>query len=673
MSFRRLLYLIFLIALASPAAAQLDQLMPVPKVVKPGQGKFRVNASFKASIREKVPTRVDAAMRRILQRLDGRTALNLPDDPDKISFPVLGLNVAVNRQGESKLHEDESYVLAVTPARIMIDAETDLGAMHGMETLLQLLSTDAEGFYFPVCRIEDAPRFPWRGLLIDVCRHWQPVDVIKRNLDAMAAMKMNVFHWHLSEDQGFRIESKIFPQLHERGSNGDYFTQEQVKDVIAYADARGIRVVPEFDIPGHATAWFVGHPELASAPGPYSIEKKFGVFEPAMNPASEVTYKFLERFIDEMCALFPDAYFHIGGDENEGKAWDKNPEVQQLKKDKNLADNHAVQAYFNQRLLEMLTENGKRMVGWDEILQPQMPKDIVIQSWRGKEALIKAASEGYDVMLSNGYYIDLCQSAAFHYSHDPLPADAKLDPKAQAHVLGGEATMWAELVTPETIDSRIWPRTCAIAERLWSPSEVRDEADMYRRLPLVSARLEEVGATHLRNPDMLMRRALGLQDINALKTLCGVIAPLQGYKRHGQGFSFSTDSPFTRLADMAVPDPEQARAIKASIQAHVQKPDALQALVLRNWFRSYIDNHKMLQSQSENAPAIKPILPMSQQLADLSVVANSLLDMIDKGEADATRREQYRLTIEKVRTPVQECELQIVDAVMLLWKKVYEK
>lgn len=673
MPVRRLLYLIFLIVLASPAAAQLDHLMPVPKAVKPGQGKFRLGPSFKASIREKVPTRVDAAMRRILQRLDGRTTLNLPDDPDKISFPVMGLNVAVNRRGDLKLHEDESYVLAVTPARIMIDAETDLGAMHGMETLLQLLSTDAEGFYFPVCRIEDAPRFPWRGLLIDVCRHWQPVDVIKRNLDAMAAMKMNVFHWHLSEDQGFRIESKRFPQLHERGSNGDYFTQDQVRDIIAYADARGIRVVPEFDIPGHATAWFVGHPELASAPGPYTIEKKFGVFEPAMNPASETTYKFLQQFIDEMCALFPDAYFHIGGDENEGKAWDKNPEVQQLKKDKNLADNHAVQAYFNQRLLEMLTENGKRMVGWDEILQPQMPKDIVIQSWRGKEALIKAASDGYDVMLSSGYYIDLCQSAAFHYRHDPLPADAKLDPKAQSHVLGGEATMWAELVTPETIDSRIWPRTCAIAERLWSPAEVRDSADMYRRLRLTSLRLEEVGAMHLRNPEVLMRRAAGLQDPAALKTLCGVIAPVQGYKRHHQGFAFSTDSPFTRLADMAVPDPDQARAIAASIHAHVQKQDALQALVLRNWFRSYMDNHKMLESQAEQAPALKPILPMSQQLHDLSVVANSLLDMIDKGDADATRREQYRLTIERVRKPVEECELQIVDAVMALWKKVYEK
>lgn len=658
---------------ATVGKGQLDQLLPVPKSVDEGKGKFRVTAGFVASIREKGPTRADGGVRRFLERLDGRTGLNLPDFADKVRFPVNGLNVVVSREGRLQVHEDESYVLMVTPTRLMLEAETDIGALRGLETALQLLSVDAEGFYFPACRIADAPRFPWRGLLLDVCRHWQPVEVVKRNLDGMAAMKLNVLHWHLSEDQGFRIESKVYPQLHEMGSNGDYYTQAQVREVLAYADARGIRVVPEFDLPGHTTAWFVGHPELASAPGPYVIEKKFGVFEPAMNPANEGTYRFLSAFLAEMAALFPDAYLHIGGDENEGKQWNHNAEVNQLKRDAQLADNAAVQAYFNRRLLEVLRENGKRMVGWDEVLQPDMPTDMVIQSWRGKEALVQAAQGGYDVVLSNGYYIDLCQPAHYHYAQDPLPIGSPLDSKARAHVLGGEATMWGELVSPETIDSRIWPRTCAIAERLWSPGTVQDVDDLYRRLPKASRDLEELGLMHLRYAEGLMRRAVRGDNTVPLRTLCTAVAPVQGYARHHQGVAYTTETPLTRLPDMAVPDPMLPRAFSQAVNAHLHSPDPLQVLVVRNWLEVFKGNHKELALQAETAPALRPMLPLSQQLQDLSVVGLGLLDMLDKGEADPSRKEAYRLVIEKSRMPVQECELQIVDAVAALWEKVYGK
>lgn len=662
-----------LILTLSFCQAQLDQLMPVPQSIKEGKGKFRLKEKFEVSIREKEPTRVDEGAKRFLQRLDGRTALNISDYPTKIKFPVDGLNIIVNRLGKVRLHESEAYTLQITPSRLMLEAETDIGALRGLETVLQLLSVDEDGFYFPACKIEDAPRFPWRGLLIDVCRHWQPVEVIHRNLDAMAAMKMNVFHWHLSEDQGFRIESKKFPQLHLLGSNGDFFTQEQVKEIIAYADARGIRVVPEFDIPGHATAWFVGHPELASAPGPYTIEKKFGVFEPAMNPASEVTYKFLETFLAEMAALFPDEYFHIGGDENEGKQWDKNPEVAQLKKDKGFKENHEVQAYFNQRLLDILTENGKRMVGWDEILQPSIPTNIVIQSWRGKEALKKAAESGYDVMLSAGYYIDLCQSTAYHYTNDPLPADLNLDKKAQAHVLGGEATMWAELVSPETIDSRIWPRTCAIAERLWSPVTVQDVPDMYRRIPKISCELEELGLMHLRYADVLIRRMVRSENTLPVQTLRSVIGPLQGYKRHGQGIPYTTETPMTRLPDIAIPDPELPRQFAAAVDAHIAKTDVMQALVIKNWLELFKNNHRTIEQLAKTAPALRPALPISLQLQELSVVGIGLLEMMDKGAPDPDRKESYKKTIEKARTPVQECEILIVDSIQKLFDKVYGK
>jgi hexosaminidase len=233
-----------------------------------------------------------------------------------------------------------------------------------------------------------------------------------------------------------------------------------------------------------------------------------------------------------MAALFPDEYLHIGGDENEGKQWDRNPAIQAYMKQKGIKDNHALQAYFNTRLLKILQKHGKKMIGWDEILQPGLPNDVVIHSWRGTAALAEAAKKGYDGILSNGYYIDLIQPASQHYVPDPLPADSTLTPEEAKHVLGGEATMWAEWVTPETIDSRIWPRTAAIAERLWSPRNVTDVNDMYRRLAVISIQLEELGLTHKKNQDMMLRRIVRNDDIGPLKTLVSVIEPVKEYRRY---------------------------------------------------------------------------------------------------------------------------------------------
>ena len=182
-----------------------------------------------------------------------------------------------------------------------------------------------QGFVVPAVVIDDQPRFPWRGLMLDAGRHFMPLDTVRQTLDGMEAVKLNVFHWHLSEDQGFRVQSKIFPLLQEKGSDGLYYTQDEIRGILAYARDRGIRVVPEFDMPGHAGAWFVGYPDLASGTGPYHIERKWGVFDPAMDPTRESTYAFIDRFFAEMTALFPDAYFHIGGDECNGKEWDASP------------------------------------------------------------------------------------------------------------------------------------------------------------------------------------------------------------------------------------------------------------------------------------------------------------------------------------------------------------
>ena len=278
----------------------------------------------------------------------GRTGLFLSQGfvTEKTTGDTASFVISCERKGDVKLHENESYQLSITPEKVTLISETDIGAFRGMETFLQLLSVDEVGYFLPTIKIEDKPRFPWRGLLIDACRHFIPVEAIKRNLDGMAAVKLNVLHWHLTEDQGFRVECKTFPKLHELGSDGYYYTQDQIKEIIDYAADRGIRVMPEFDIPGHATSWFVGYPEYASAPGPYSIERTFGVQNPVFNPILEKTYDFFDAFFKEMTQLFSDEYLHIGGDENNGKHWNANKEIQQFMKENNIKDNHELQSLY---------------------------------------------------------------------------------------------------------------------------------------------------------------------------------------------------------------------------------------------------------------------------------------------------------------------------------------
>ena len=445
-------------------------LMPVPATIRFQPGRLYIDSSFRARVDGHNDARLRAGLNRVILRLERRTGMELTPASTNES-QVAGLVIRCSGPGKNlpAVDEDESYSLDVSASGALLKAPTVVGVLRGLETFLQLLGGDAKGYFIPAVSIQDTPRFPWRGLLIDVARHFEPIEVLKRNLDAMAAVKLNVLHWHLTDDQGFRIESKRFPRLHEMGSDGLYYTHEQAREIIAYARERGIRVMPEFDIPGHATSWLVGHPELGSAPGPYQIERKAGIMLPALDPTREETYKFLDGFFAEMSALFPDAYVHIGGDENEGHQWTKNPQIQAFMKAKGIKDNHALQAHFNQRVSKTLQKLGKKMIGWEEILHPDLPRDTVVQSWRGPKSLAEAARKGYDGILSAGFYIDLVFPTWQHYQVDPTVSDSNLTDSELKHILGGEATMWGEWVSPETIDSRIWPRTAAIAERLWSP------------------------------------------------------------------------------------------------------------------------------------------------------------------------------------------------------------
>ncbi len=381
-------------------------MMPLPAHAVQGQGQFLVNGTLGIMLQGYTEPRLLRARQRFLDTLSRETGIPLwrqaQFNQANFIIKTTGPSDAVQQLGE-----DESYHLDVSPTQVQLSAANPLGTLHGLQTFLQLVRITPQGFSVPAVTIDDSPRFPWRGLMIDVSRHFIPIPVIERDLDGMEAVKLNVFHWHLSDDQGFRVESKKFPLLQEKGSNGLYYTRDQIRQVIEYARDRGIRVVPEFDMPCHTTSWFVGYPQLASGKGPYQIAIHMGVLNAAMDPTKDSTYKFLNSFIEEMAGLFPDRYFHIGGDECNGKEWNANPQIQSFMHAHNIANDAALQAYFTARVQKLVAQHHKIMEGWDEVLQPETPKDVVIQSWRGLASLAQAAQQGNRGILSTPYYLNL--------------------------------------------------------------------------------------------------------------------------------------------------------------------------------------------------------------------------------------------------------------------------
>jgi len=537
--------------------------MPQPEHLSVREGQLPITQAFAVSLTGYTEPRLERAVERLYRHITAQTGIPLIYGTRNPQKPALIIHTGRASEKVQKLGEDESYRLEVTPNGARLEAPTPLGTLHGIETFFQLIAATKDGYLLPAVTIEDKPRFPWRGLLLDVCRHWMPPQVVLRTLDGMAAVKMNVLHWHLSEYQGFRIESKKFPKLQGMGSDGLYYTQAEVNQILQYAHDRGIRVIPEFDMPGHATSWFVGYPQLASASGPYEIERYWGVFDPAMDPTRDSAYKFLDTFIGEMAALFTDQYFHIGGDEVNGNQWRENEKIQVFMRRHHLKDAAALQAYFNQRLEKIVRKHHKIMVGWDEILHPDLPKDVVVHSWRGQESLAQAVREGYRGLLSFGYYLDLAEHADQHYLVDPLAGGAAdLTPDEQARILGGESCMWAEWISEETVDSRIWPRNAAIAERLWSPANVTDVDSMYDRLAMESIRLEALGLEHVANYRPMLERIAGVDAVSAMRLLADAVEPVKGYNRKR---SDNQRWPLNRLVDAARPESFAARDFNAKI------------------------------------------------------------------------------------------------------------
>jgi hexosaminidase len=641
-SARHILAMIFLAATgACMANGQANiplNVMPLPAKVERADGSLKIDENFRVNFVGYREPRLDHAGRRFLHQVRKQTGIVLLPSNRITGAATLEIKTDHESKAVQELGEDESYTLDVSSSGAKLHAANPLGTLRGLQTFLQLISITSEGFSVPALHIEDRPRFPWRGLMIDSGRHFIPVEVIKRNLDGMEAVKMNVFHWHLSDNQGFRTESRKFPRLHEQGSDGLFYTQEEIRDIVEYAHDRGIRVVPEFDIPGHSTAWFAGYPELASGSGPYSIERQWGVFDPAMDPTDEKTYKFLSEFIGEMAKLFPDQFFHIGGDEVNGKEWDANPRIQAFKKSHKIKDNPGLQAYFSGRVQDLVAKHKKTSVGWDEVLVPGVPKTIVIQSWRGTDSLAAAAKMGYRGILSNGYYLDLGWSAARHYAMDPRggPA-AALTPEQKQLILGGESCIWSEYVNAENIDSRIWPRNAAIAERLWSPEGTTDVGSMYVRMETESVRLEWLGLAHRSFQRTMLQRIAGSWtpgEFDALRALAQGLEHQKDYSREASAGTPPTSlTPLNRLVDAVYPESEVARRLSLLVDQFVVSSckDAALAAEIRAQLAEWATIDGRLQALAQRSRLVQEAIPASAALSQSAKIAMDALDAAQKG------------------------------------------
>lgn len=716
------------------------RVMPLPSELEFGTGTFAITEKFGVTFEQEPNPKIVKAIDRFYKQLELKTKLSFTER----SGAGLQIQHQTNDNEFPQLEDDESYELTINGTKISLNASSTTGILYGLETLLQLAETNSGQWYFQEANIKDHPRYPWRGLMIDVSRHWIPKDVVLRNLDAMAKLKMNVFHWHLSDYQGFRVESKKFPKLHEMGSHGNYYTQEDIKEVVNYAADRGIRIIPEFDVPGHTTSWLAGYPELGSAPGPYTPDTiALGVFRPVMNPTNPDLYTFLDEFVTEMVTLFPDVYFHIGGDEVMAKDWEENEEIQNYMKANGLSDSHELQAHFNSRLQKIIAKHNKVMLGWDEILHPDLPAEgIAVQAWRTHKSLWESARKGSKSILSNGLYLDHKKSAGEYYSvdpeiikgavnididslnwsswktrmelgetyfdgylytfgkgddiqiimdfmdnprgisavekkgnsikfsnkidvgtlnvnleilgdsikgdasialfdlkmhgirtggsdmpnADPLPRFDKiqpLTPQEMTNILGGEACMWTEMVDSITLESRIWPKASAIAEKLWSPAALtKDSEDMYRRLMIMNGELELIGLRHRLNQEIILKSIVQneyLQPLNFLVDYLHEGAFMNRLSLYQPTLYTSTG--LDGIVDAASAESYPGYEFNKNVENWLNTKDEQLKIQIETLLNDWIENHASLEGLFETNEKAQMIQNHSENLSLLAALA----------------------------------------------------
>jgi len=650
MHLKKIIVIVCLLSYSFVEAQEKLNLLPVPKSIIIQDGTFRLSDDFSVGLHTPAPdTLLLHYVNRIYQSLNRKSGvyfkhqrISAGDNSD-----TAVLQITVKKTQLPSIGADESYSLTVTESQIQLRAATTPGAFRGLETLLQLLAQKNDGFYFPSVTIQDEPRFAWRGLMIDVSRHFIPVDVLERNIDAMAAVKMNVLHLHLSDNEGFRIESKSLPGLQTKGSNGEYYTQSQMKELISFAESRGIMIVPEFDMPGHSKSWFAGYPELSSAPGPYEPgppvnfhrEEKLNLGSivqimnttpfPAMDPSKEATYVFLDKFIREMSALFPSPYFHIGADENNGVVWKNNPSIVEFMKKNNIPNTHALQAYFVARVKKILDKYHKRMIGWEELYSKEISKDVTVQVWQNAAFSKQAIENGNPVLISKGFYLDLFMPAYIHYNNPDLPIE--LPDSFRANLRGGEAAQWSEMADQNNIETRIWPRAAAVAERLWSSASVRGEDDLYRRLFKLSEQLDEAGLQHISEYERSLRR-IATEDYISFKTLTDVLTPIKGYKKlfavlmKPESMSFQT-TPLIQVSDIVPVDSKVKWIFRWAVASFLKNKDSISESIIRSYLTRWKDNNDGLAGLFAKSSIAKNVREHSK---DLSVIAAIGLDALNK-------------------------------------------
>lgn len=413
--------------------------------------------------------------------------------------PAAGISLALD--GPADLGE-EGYTLVSSPAGVRIRAPRPAGVFYGIQTLLQLLSGGKE---VPGVEIEDRPRFPWRGYLLDPARHFRTKEFLKRTIDLLAFHKVNVLQLHLTDDQGWRVEIRKYPRLTEIGAwrgtgekrHGGFYTQEDLREIVAYAAGRFITIVPEIEMPGHSLAALAAYPEFSCTGGPFEVWTRWGISEDILCPGNEETFRFAQEVLAEVLALFPSKFIHVGGDECPRKRWKACPRCQKRIRDEGLKDETELHGYFIRRIDAFLASKGRRLVGWDEILEGGLAPGATVMSWRGEKGGITAANMGHDVVMSptSHCYLDYPLSRISvekAYSYEPIPRE--IAPEKARHVLGLQGNMWGER-TPrdEDVDRMTWPRQAALAEVGWSPKERRDWADFSARWEVHRARLQAWG------------------------------------------------------------------------------------------------------------------------------------------------------------------------------------
>ncbi|WP_286233889.1 beta-N-acetylhexosaminidase [Thalassotalea sediminis] len=662
------------------------------------------------------------------------------------------------------LGTDEGYQLDIRKQQITITAATDFGALHGAATLSQLLYQAKNEQSLSAVSIKDAPRFPWRGFMLDSVRHFMSIDTVKRQLRGMAAAKLNVFHWHLTDDQGWRIALDSYPKLHQLASDGQFYTKAEIRDVVKYASSLGIRVVPEFDVPGHASAIAVAYPHLMSEQKDYQMEDGWGVFEPLLDPSNLEVYIFIDSVVKELTELFPDQYLHIGGDEVDPEQWNNSLHIQTFMQENDLKDAQAIQVFFNQKVEAILASHNRKMMGWDEVFHQDLPQNIMVQSWRGMESLSKIAVNGYQGLLSTGFYIDQPQSSAYHYRNELLqqrprsavqPAEdqqvvayqfemprlkgsavkgtlamvmkndyvlhayvklnnnhfkkATLDrhlvlqtgevnfsidswmgptrgeflltedkqegriligntyypvsissidafdysqvellpnisPIAARNILGGEATLWSELVTDNNVDLRAWPRLFVIAERFWSAKSQKNIDNMFTRLVVLDDFASQIGMQHRQQyRSGLQSLVFSKTDISPLVLLAEQLEPANYYTRHHIKFQqgkYHQNAPLNRFVDYLPVESTALIKMRQQLKAYQQgDKSALQAIVdqLRVWHF----NFDKVVSLIKVAPKLDDLPLVVQQARDVNTlaltVAQSCLSDVKIRRAEAKR------------------------------------